>query len=326
MAQALEHAFGNASLEPLTDADIERLCPAAYAEAPRDDVSSRYGFVSTIKLIQAMREQGFVPTQCNSYARRNPDDRGFTKHMIRFRPAGDNLKKLTKGDVVPQAVLVNSHDRSSQFQLFGGLWRLVCSNGLMVSDGPKVEPLIIRHTTSAVEGLVEATAKLIKQQRFVFEHVDAMRSTLLDESQALQFAMAALGLRPERAGSIEPAQLLTPRRVEDSPFDLWHVFNRVQENMMRGGQRGVTSNNRAIVTRGVTSVNADMAINAGMWHLAVEAIDKAKLSAIAAEKAPAKKASKPAGKASVPANPVEPPQALEIAGEAPQALIEPPAL
>lgn len=303
MAQPLEHAYGNASLLPLTDNDIKRLCPAAFAEAPRDDVSQRYGFVSTIKLIQAMREHGFVPTQCNSYTRRDPTARGFTKHLIRFRPAGDNLKKLTKGDVVPQAVLVNSHDRSSQFQLFGGLWRLVCSNGLMVSDGAKVEPLIIRHTTSAVEGLLEATDKLIKQQKFVFEHVDAMRATSLSEPQALQFAVAALGLRPERAGSIDPMQLLRTRRAEDEGLDLWHVFNRVQENMMRGGQTGVTAHNRAIVTRGVTSVNADMAINAGMWRIAVEAIDKARLSAIAAEKAPKstpKKARKPAGEAAAP--------------------------
>lgn len=295
MAEALSTIYSNANLLPLGDEEIKRLCPAAFATAPRDDVSSRYGFVNTADLIGAMRENGFVPTQVNSYMRRNEDMRAYTKHMIRFRPAGDSLKKLMKGDVVPQMVLVNSHDRSSQFSLFGGLWRLVCSNGLMVSDGAKVEPMIIRHTTSAIDGLLDATGKLIKQQKFVFEHVEAMRNVVLSEKQAALFAEAALALRPTRAGTIDPTQLLKVRRPEDEGFSVWSVFNRTQENLMRGGLNGVTANSRAVVTRGVTSVNADMHINTGMWRLAVEAIAKAQASSAAVVQAkPAKGTAKAA--------------------------------
>lgn len=272
------HLYQNKNLDPLTDGDLRRMCPAAFATAPRSDVSDRYGFVATIELVKAMRANGFVPTQVNSYHRRDQEALGFTKHLIRFRPAGDNLKKLVRGDVVPMINLLNSHDRSSRFELIGGLWRLICGNGLMVSEGANVEPMIIRHTTSAVDGLLDAAGKLIKQQKYVFEHVDVMKNAMLTEKTALHFAEAALALRPERAGVVDPRQLLNVRRPEDDGLDVWHVYNRVQENMIRGGQNGITALNRAVVTRGVTAINADVKINSGLWTLAMEAIAKASAS------------------------------------------------
>lgn len=281
--------YANAKLLPLEDAELKKLCPAAFAAAPRSDVSARYGFVSTIELIHAMRKAGFVPTQVNSYMRRATDAKGFTKHMIRFRPAGD-MKKITVGDVAPQIVLINSHDRSSQFHLMGGLWRYVCENGLMVSDSAHVVPLVVRHTVNAVDGLLDATGKLIMAQKLVFDHVDTMKSTTLNDKQARLFAEQALALRPERAGVIDSQELLTVRRPEDEGMDLWRVFNRTQENLMRGGMHGVTANKRAIVTRGITSINADITLNQGLWHLAMEAISKAQTSAAKATKAVAKKA------------------------------------
>ena len=265
--------YAHSGMEPYTDADLKRLCPAIFATEPHSGVSARYGFVPTIDVVQAMRKNGFVPVAVNSYARRDSDRMAFTKHLIRFRQAGN--KPVVKGDIVGQVVLTNSHDRSSQFELRGGLWRLICSNGLMVSEGARVEPQIIRHTTSAVQGLIEGSERLVKQQQFVFEHVDAMRKTLMTEKSARLFAEAALALRPERAGVIDPVTLLNTRRTEDEGLDVWRVYNRVQENMMRGGQHGITANNRAVVTRGVTGINGDLKINSGLWTLAMEAIAKA---------------------------------------------------
>lgn len=287
--------FRNESLLALTDNDLKRMCPAIFATSAREDVSSRYGFVSTQTMVGAMREAGFVPTQVSSYMKRDPMNAEFAKHMVRFRKQGESVKKLTVGDVVPQIVLVNSHDRSSQFELFMGLWRLVCSNGMLASEGNKVEPVIIRHTKSAIDGLIDATGNMIKQQKFVFEHVEQMRNTELSEAQALDFAVRTLALRPERAGVIDPAQLLQVRRPADGGLSLWNVYNRAQENMTRGGLKGVTGANRAVVTRGITAINGDLQLNSGMWRIAMEAIEKARASSAA----PAPKAARKA--AAVPA-------------------------
>jgi len=51
------------------------------------------------------------------------------------------------------------------------------------------------------------------------------------------FAEAALRLRfsePAESG-MQPAQLLACRRSEDVGDDLWHVYNRCQEHLLRGG-------------------------------------------------------------------------------------------
>lgn len=272
----MAHRYSSAGLAPYGDKDLKRLCPAIFAEQPRDDVSSRYGFVPTIDVIKAMRQNGFVPVFVDSYHRRDEARMDFTKHMIRFRQA--SAKPLVRNDIVGQIVLINSHDRSSQFELRGGMWRLICDNGMMVSEGSHVEPLIVRHTTSAIQGLIEGSESLIKQQRHVFEHVDVMRKTLMTEKSAKLFAEAALSLRPERNGVINPFELLNARRSEDEGLDVWRVYNRVQENLMKGGQHGITANNRAVVTRGVSGINADVKINSGLWTLAMEAITKAAVS------------------------------------------------
>ncbi|MBV8275090.1 MAG: DUF932 domain-containing protein, partial [Verrucomicrobia bacterium] len=38
-----------------------------------------------------------------------------------------------KNQVRPEVVLVNSHDKSSAYQLHCGLFRLVCTNGMVIS-------------------------------------------------------------------------------------------------------------------------------------------------------------------------------------------------
>lgn len=280
MSSILERrtALMNQQMLALTDNDLRKHCPSIFAKAPRSDVSSRYGFVSSEEILTALRETGFVPTHARDYMKRDPTNVGFAKHMVRFRQQGDNLKKLQKGDVVPQIIMVNSHDRSSQFEFFPGLFRLVCSNGLMVSESSVVRPIVVRHTTSTVEGVLEACKKLMGQQKAIFAHVDEMKGLTLTEKQALQFAADALELRPARVGVIDSASMLAVRRSEDEGMNAWKVYNRIQENMMRGGQTGITGNNRAIVTRGVDSINADLHINSGLWRIAMQVIETARAS------------------------------------------------
>ena len=48
----------------------------------------------------------------------------------------------------PRVVLVNSHDKSSAYQLHCGLFRLVCTNGMVVSDGTFQRISIVQHFES----------------------------------------------------------------------------------------------------------------------------------------------------------------------------------
>ena len=80
------------------------------------------------------------------------------------------------------------------------------------------------------------------------------------------FAIEALALRigeDRQAEDYEILDILSPRRDADNPNTLWHTFNRVQENLIRGGFQ---MNNRT--ARPITNPIQDMVLNQGLWQLA----------------------------------------------------------
>lgn len=269
----------NPQLSPLSAAQLRQHAPAVFATAARDDVSNRYGFASTAVVLQALEKEGFVPVEARSYMRRDPDNMGFTKHMLRLRRTGDVGKLVTLDSTVPQVVLLNSHDRSSMFKLYAGMFRMVCSNGLIVSTKDVIEPIVVRHTNRVVEDVMANVHRIAADASKVTALIDGMLHTKLTERQQHAFARSAIELRDGNKvarGAVNPLDLLAARRAEDAKATVWHVYNRVQENMMKGGIASVTAAGRNTHTRPVVSVSADVSINAGLWELAMAAIDKAK--------------------------------------------------
>lgn len=268
----MQQALMNPKLEPLSTEALRRYCPAIFAKEPHGDVSARYGFFPTYRVLEGMHANGFDAVEVRNYQRRDSHARQFTKHMIRFRQAGA-LEARKVGDVVPQVVLINSHDRSSPFELYGGLFRLACLNGMLASEGEHVQPIKLRHTINLVDSVVSTSLELIKQHRNVFKYIDVMRKTKLSDKARLKFARDALAIRQHRHSTIDPHLLLVPRRTEDSGADLWHTFNVVQENLTKGGLEGRSANGRRTVSTEIRSIGSDMLTNAGLWTLAMKCIN-----------------------------------------------------
>ena len=88
--------------------------------------------------------------------------------------------------------------------------------------------------------------------------------------------MTALALRyGERTEGQPPApvtadQLIEARRPEDLGRSLWTSFQRVQENVMRGGQPGRSTQGRRVRTREVASIDRGVSLNRALWMLAEE--------------------------------------------------------
>jgi hypothetical protein len=57
---------------------------------------------------------------------------------------------------------------------------------------------------------------------------------------------------------------LTARRYDDQKNDLWTTYNRVQENVIKGGIRQV--NRRK--SRGVNGIDENLRLNKALWTLA----------------------------------------------------------
>lgn len=65
-----------------------------------------------------------------------------------------------------------------------------------------------------------------------------------------------------------PAQMLTCRRADDAKDDLWSVFNRIQENVLRGGLSRRSPTGRLVRSRRITSIREDVRLNGALWDLA----------------------------------------------------------
>ncbi len=67
---------------------------------------------------------------------------------------------------------------------------------------------------------------------------------------------------------ITETQILRPRRYDDNRADLWTVFNRVQENLVKGGLSGRAANGRRQRTRAVQGIDQNVRLNRALWLLA----------------------------------------------------------
>lgn len=251
---------------PLTDDQIRRVAPSVFATEAHHSRSDRYAFIPTSEVLAHLRSNGFLPYQARQSVTRLDDRRAFTKHELRLRQAGQQL--LQVGDVVPEVILTNSHDGSSGYQVSAGFFRLVCSNGLVVGDST-VSRISVRHSGNVAGEVLEGVYRVVQDIEPALERINTYRSVQLDERRQHAFAEAALALRyDEGKAPIQAGQLLTSRRYEDRGDDLWRTFNRVQENLVRGGLRGRTANGKRTSTRAINGLDQDARLNRSLWILA----------------------------------------------------------
>ncbi|HFE3291647.1 TPA: DUF932 domain-containing protein, partial [Escherichia coli] len=216
---------------PLNDDQIMRYAPSIFATEAHESRSDRYAYIATSEVLNGLRDNGFHPFMVCQTRVRNLDKREHTKHMIRLRHAGQ-----INGTEAKEIILLNSHDGSSSYQMLAGVFRFVCHNGLVCGD--TVADIRIPHKGNVTERVIEGAFEVLDQFDNVENHMDAMKSVTLNALEKRIFADAALALRYDEKDGPAPiaaSQLLEARRFEDRKDDLWTTFNRVQENIIRGG-------------------------------------------------------------------------------------------
>jgi hypothetical protein len=272
----MTHSFINRHQVPLTMDEIAQRAPSALATRPYDAMSAKYTYVPTLGVIEGMIRAGFQPFSAVQSRTRIEGKAEFTKHMIRFRHA-DISQSLVVGDVIPEVVLINSHDGTSAYKLIAGLYRLVCSNGMMVSDS-ELDAINVRHTGNIVQNLIEGSYRLIADTQKSLGTVQNWSRLQLTDGDQHAFAESAHTLRFADAEGktttpITADQLLAPRRREDVGTDLWRTLNRVQENVIAGGlsaiQRAENGRRvRRVSTRRINGIDEDVRLNRALWALA----------------------------------------------------------
>jgi hypothetical protein len=266
---------------PLTLDMVRQYAPSAFATQPHESRSDRYTYIPTVNVIEGMVRAGFQPFSASQSRSRIEGKSEFTKHMIRFRHQ-DVTASLAVGDVIPEVILVNSHDGTSAYKLIAGMFRLVCSNGLMVADST-TGSISVMHKGNIIAEVIEASNTIIGNSQKALSAATAWSHLQLTDGEQAAFAEAAHTVRFADAEGkvttpITAAQLLRPRRSEDTGADLWRTFNRVQENVIKGGLHGVQRDGngrrlRAVSTRQVKGIDQDVKLNRALWTLAERMAD-----------------------------------------------------
>jgi|SRR5579862_1109486 len=249
---------------PLSDDQIRSVAPSIFAEAKHQSRSERYSYIPTSAVLGELRKEGFEPFMVTQTRVRQDDRREFTKHMIRLRhPSQINGREAN------EVILLNSHDGSSSYQMLAGMFRFVCKNGLVCGD--TMADVRVPHKGDVTKAVIEGAYEILDGFENAAASRDAMQAITLAAGETQVFAHAALALKyddPDKPAPISEDQLLAPRRFDDNHPDLWSVFNRAQENLMRGGLLGRSANGRRQRTRPVQGIDQNVRLNRALWLLA----------------------------------------------------------
>lgn len=98
------------------------------------------------------------------------------------------------------------------------------------------------HKGNVVEKVIEGAYEVLGIFDRVEEKRDAMQSLILPPPAQQAFAKAALTYRfGEEHQLVTETHILSPRRWQDESNDLWTTYQRIQENLIKGGLPGRTS-------------------------------------------------------------------------------------
>ncbi|MDM3063192.1 DUF932 domain-containing protein [Citrobacter sp. CK180] len=264
----LASRFGRANLirrdRPLTHDELMQHTPSVFGEEKHASRSERYAYIPTITLLESLQREGFQPFFACQTRVRDLSRREHTKHMLRLRRAG----QIT-GQQVPEIILLNSHDGSSSYQMLPGLFRSVCCNGLVC--GTSLGEVRVPHKGDVVGKVIEGAYEVLGVFDRVEEKRDAMQSLLLPPLAQQALAKAALTYRfGEEHQPVTESQILSARRWQDEQNDLWSVFNRLQENLSKGGLSGRSAQGKCSRTRAVNGIDSDIKLNRALWVMAEE--------------------------------------------------------
>ena len=262
-------SYANALTGALTMDDVRERAPAVFASSAHERLSSKYTFIPTERVLTGLMQAGFVPVAARQTQARRSSGL-HARHVVRLRRRFETVQLK---DSVPEVVFLNSHDGTSGYQLRIGLFRVVCTNGLIVSRGA-FPTYCVSHRGNVVDDVIAGALEVSERFESLAASVEQMEQRRMFKDEQLQFAERALTLRfPEASqGGLRPSQLLGCRRAQDAGDDLWSVLNRVQENLLVGGLSRHSASGRLTRTRRITSIRQDVSLNGGLWDLAAQVL------------------------------------------------------
>ncbi|PIF03564.1 MAG: hypothetical protein CSA86_05350, partial [Arcobacter sp.] len=240
------------------------LAPTLFTDEPYWEVSDKYHFIPTIDVIEEIRFNNWYPVSVSEANVRDENKQGYQQHCVRFRHLEDLLNPK---DNVVELLLFNSHDRSKCFSISAGIFRFVCSNGLVISDSI-FESYKIKHPGDKENDVKSAILNITKVKDELLNKVKVFENITLSQAEKESFAKASIPLRFDNHLEVDYKDLLIPHRAEDIKDDLYTTFNVIQENLLKGNIQGINKQTqRRFTSKEITSISTDTSINKQLWDM-----------------------------------------------------------
>ena len=254
------------TIESLSKEQVKQVAPSVFTKTGSSTVSDKYSHIPTERVLDDMAVLGWNVVDAKEIkARKN---QGFQKHMLVFANPEIVINGADGDTVFPRILLTNSHDGKNAFTFQAGLFRLVCSNGLVIAD-EQFSSMKIRHMGYDFEALSSLITEIVEKLPLTVESMNNFKNKQLSEEQKQKFALEALGLRFDTEDkTFNVSEFLTPTRKEDEGNDLWSVFNLVQEKLVNGMvDYRVGSKQRK--ARRIKNFQQDIKLNSDLYELAL---------------------------------------------------------
>jgi hypothetical protein len=266
------------SFSPLNSDDLKKMAPSIFTDGPKGNLSDRYEFVPTSDIINFMENQGWFPIDAKEVKIRKEENRGFQRHLVRFRHPELSFNEINGDNNYIDILLTNSHDGMSSFTFQIGIFRLICSNGLIVKQAD-FGTVRVRHLTKESSEvfntqLLEAISTLVNQIPKTVAAIDVMQNTILNRDQVKELAIKAVDSRFDKnIKNIDVNniidQLVLADRKEDEGENVWNVFNRIQEKLLKGTYSYINKNNNKLrKARPVNNIVQATKLNAELFDMA----------------------------------------------------------
>ena len=258
------------TVKPLSNDELFNVAPSIFSESPIETVSDKYAFVPTHKLLDIFRDAGYYPIMA-SESKAREENQGYQKHIILFRSL-ENLLRPNAKDEYEDIVLTNSHNRTSSFIVDLAIFRIVCSNMLVVPSKSFVHHSIV-HVGFNKNKVKNAIAEVTSYMPKIKELVATFKSIHLTKAEEQMLANAAIDIRFDtNTHYIEADELLKVNYEEDNVPTLWSAYNRIQEAMIRGGVKMKNLiTNKTFTSKAINGIDATIKFNKELFE-AVEQV------------------------------------------------------
>lgn len=235
--------------------------------------TSKYKFQNSSEIVNYIVSQGFQHTSTSFAQVKKIEKAGFQKHVMIFDHSNfmiDDTNRL-------QLLVTNSHDGTGSLKFNLGVFRTVCANGLVVGDS-FTEYRVPHRGVLFYDKVKTALSEIILNANQFGTTVKRWQAITLDDNEIEMLGVTALTARIQE--SLDKKELKLERfsrvdriaRIDDAGNNLWNVFNRVQESIMRGNVKYITSDvdQRQKVTklRAVKSIDKTIELNKQLWNMA----------------------------------------------------------